>query len=45
MLPMANELSRLVEDGALQLGNELYPKRARTGGGEVTAASSSAAST
>lgn len=35
---MTNELSRLVEDGALRVGDELYhPKRLRSGGGEVTA--------
>ena len=38
MPAMTNDLSRLVEDGVLQLGDELYhPKRSRTGGGEVTA--------
>lgn len=38
MPAMSNDLIRLVEDGALQLGDELYhPKRPRTGGGEVTA--------
>jgi hypothetical protein len=35
---MTNELSRLVERGALQLGEELYhPRGRRSGGGEVTA--------
>ncbi len=38
MQTMTNELSRLVEEGALHVGDELYhPRRAQTGSGEVTA--------
>jgi Restriction Enzyme Adenine Methylase Associated/Protein of unknown function (DUF2924) len=38
MTTMTNDLTRLVERGALQLGDELYhPKRRQTGGGEVGA--------